>query len=277
LASGIFGGASIGDRLEALLKNGGKFSSRPSPARVIAGAAILLLFLIAGSRAPRWIAFAQNRPSFEAASVTSFIGSTRIPPTFQDLPDGELVVTAYPLQNLIAEAWGIPEERIEGRRDWMNSARFSITAQARGNPDKSETRRMLKTLLEDTFKVKVHTETRNLPVFVMTVAKSGLKLDSWSGGNGPAGILCMEKCRWDAYGIDSARVAGGLSFVMHALVIDETEITGRFDVKNWEWPNDKDTRVLPAEIEEQLGLTVTPATRPIDFLILDQVEDLNAN
>ncbi len=277
LASGIFGGAGIGDRVEALLKNGGEFSSRPSPARVIASAAILLLFLIGGSRAPRWIAFAQDRPSFETATVTSFIGSTRIPATFQDLPDGKLIVTGYPLQNLIAEAWGIPEARIEGRRDWMNSARFSITAQASGNPDKSRTRRMLKTLLEDKFKVKVHTETRELPVLVMTAAKGGLKLDPSSGGSGPAGILCMEKCRWDAYGIDSASVAGGLSFVMHALVIDETGITGRFDVKNWEWPNDKNTRVPPAEIEQRLGLTLTPATRPIDFLIFDEVEDLNAN
>ena len=278
LASGIFGGATIGDRIEALLKRGREFSSRPSPTRVIAGAAMLLLFLIAGSRAPRWITFAQSRPSFETATVTPFIGSTRIPPTFQDLPDGKLVVTGYPLQNLIAEAWGIPEERIEGRRDWMNSARFSITAQASGNPDKAETRRMLKTLLEDKFKVKVHTETRELPVFIMTVAKGGLKLYSWSGGNGPSGLVCMEKCRWEAYGIDSSKLAGLLSMMTRATVIDESGLTGRFDInRTWTQPARGDTGMVPTALEERLGLTLTPATRPIDFLILDEVEDLNAN
>ena len=90
LASGIFGGAGIGDRIEALLKHGGEFSSRPSWARIFAGGAILLLFLIAGSRAPRWITFAQCRLSFETASVTPFIGSTWIPPTFHDIPNGQI-------------------------------------------------------------------------------------------------------------------------------------------------------------------------------------------
>ena len=278
LASGIFGGASLGDRIEALLKRGREFSSAPSPARVIAGAVILVLFLIASSRAPKWIAFAQGRPSFETASVTSFIGSTRIPPTFQDLPDGELVVTAYPLQNLIAEAWGIPEERIEGRRDWMNSARYSVTAQASGNPDKSETRLMLKTLLEDKFRLQVHTETRYLPVFIMTVATGGLKLDPWSGGNGPTGLLCNGSCRWNAHGIDMAGMTDVLSLLMRGPVIDETGFTGRFDI-NWEWtpPGAPDARALAAAIEERFGLTVSAATRPLEFLILDEVEDLDAN
>ncbi len=236
---------------------------------------MLLLALIAGSRAPRWIAFAQSRPSFETASVTLFIGSTWIPATFQDLPDGKLVVTGYPLQNLIAEAWGIPEERIEGRRDWMNSARFSITAQASGNPDKTETRRMLKTLLEDKFKVKVHIETRELAVFVMTVAKGGLKLDPRTNGDGARGFVCLgETCRWDANGIAMPGFTDVLSFVVHAPVIDETGLSGqRFNIKNWE----QTRQTLPADIEQRLGLTLTPATRPIDFLILDEVEDLNAN
>jgi uncharacterized protein (TIGR03435 family) len=294
LASGIFGGASIGDRIEALLKHGGEFSSRPSPARVIAGAAILLLLLIAGSRAPRWITFAQGRPSFETAFVTPFVGSTRIPPTFQDLPDGQLVVTGYPLQNLIAEAWGIPEERIEGRRDWMNSARFSITAQASGNPDKGETRRMLKTLLEDKFKVKVHTETREVAVYIMTVAQGGLKLEPWNQGNcvvadlvvgspnspkycGTGAFICNERCRWNAKGIDMAGVVDILSTMMRAPLIDETGLKGRFDIgMEWSRQDPRDTRTLSAAMEERLGLTLTPATRPIDFLILDQVEDLDA-
>jgi uncharacterized protein (TIGR03435 family) len=277
LASGLFG-ANMGDRIEALLKRGRNFSSRPSFARVIAGVGFLVLLLIAASRIPGWIAFAQDRPFFETASVTTFIGSTRIPPTFRDLPEGKLAVTGYPLQNLIAEAWSIPEERIEGRRDWMNSARFSINAQASGNPDKAETRLMLRTLLGDKFKVKVHIETRELPVFVMTVAKSGLKLEPWSKGDGLRGFVCMgETCRWDAFGIPMPGVTDVLSLMMRAPVIDETGITGRFDIRNREFPQlGTDTHALSATIEERLGLTLTPATRPIDFLILDQVEDLNA-
>ena len=111
------------------------------------------------------------------------------------------------------------------------------------------------------------------------MAKGGLKLDQGIKDNGRSGLICGgETCRWDANRIEMPGVTDVLSFfVMHAPVIDETGFTGRFNI-HWEWtrPEPPDNRALEAAIEERLGLTLISAIRPIDFLILDQVEDLNA-
>src|SRR6266853_2169885 len=72
LAVGIFGRKSnLGDRIEMLLRRGRTFSPRVSSARVGVSAAALSGLVLAGSLAPRWIAFAQQqpRPSFEVASI----------------------------------------------------------------------------------------------------------------------------------------------------------------------------------------------------------------
>src|ERR1700731_4197760 len=71
LAVGIFGGTSLGYRIEMLLKRGREFSPRVSPLRLGTSVVVLLMFVVAASLAPRWIAFAQqpDRPSFDVASV----------------------------------------------------------------------------------------------------------------------------------------------------------------------------------------------------------------
>jgi uncharacterized protein (TIGR03435 family) len=302
LAVGLFGRTSLSDRIEMLLKRGREVSPRVSLIRMAATAAILLIFIIAGSSAPQWIALAQGRPSFGTASVKPFIGGSRIPATFHTLPGGSVSIGGYPLQNIIAEAYGIPEERIEGRREWMNLARFDIDAKAPGNPGKNEIKLMLQVLLENQFKLKVHLETRQLPGFVMTAAKDGLKLKPWKEGScvvadfysqpdpPPPGIenkkdcgaggflICNEGCRWKSEGMDMAQVADTLSMMMRGPVIDKTGFTGRFDV-DLEWTGDRVSQFgsFATAIAERLGLQLTPTTGPVEFLILDQVEEPHAN
>jgi beta-lactamase regulating signal transducer with metallopeptidase domain len=62
LASGIAdGGSHLGDRIALLLRRGREFSPRASALRVTACTAALLMLVLAGARAPSWIAFAQSR------------------------------------------------------------------------------------------------------------------------------------------------------------------------------------------------------------------------
>ena len=64
----------------------------------------------------------------------------------------------------------------------MASDRYTIAAKAEGNPPLSEMYGpMLQALLETRFHLKLHRETREGPVYALTVAKSGLKLK-------PAGV-----------------------------------------------------------------------------------------
>jgi uncharacterized protein (TIGR03435 family) len=73
--------------------------------------------------------------------------------------------------------------RIEGAPGWIESERYRINAKAEGPASLGMMREpMLQALLEDRFKVKVHHETRELPVYALTVAKNGLKVKRTAEG-----------------------------------------------------------------------------------------------
>ena len=63
---------------------------------------------------------------------------------------------------------------VEGGPSWVRSDRYTIEAAANGAPnDHMMQGPMLQTILEDRFKVKVHFETREVPVYHLTVAPGG--------------------------------------------------------------------------------------------------------
>jgi hypothetical protein len=110
LAVGILGGKSrIGDRIEILLRRGRTFSPRTSAGSVLASAVVLSGLMLAGSLAPRWIAFAQEqpRPSFEVASVKPGDSlDQRV--GIHLLPGGRFATTNATLKILVAFAYDVP-------------------------------------------------------------------------------------------------------------------------------------------------------------------------
>jgi uncharacterized protein (TIGR03435 family) len=56
---------------------------------------------------------------------------------------------------------------------WAMSERFDIQARAADNPAKDQMRMMMRSLLADRFKLAIHTETREVPVFALVLAKPG--------------------------------------------------------------------------------------------------------
>jgi uncharacterized protein (TIGR03435 family) len=56
---------------------------------------------------------------------------------------------------------------------WANDDRFDVEARAGGNPTKDQMRLMMQSLLQDRFKLMIHTETRQLPVFGFVLDKPG--------------------------------------------------------------------------------------------------------
>ena len=90
------------------------------------------------------------------------------------------VRTAYVLDGGFNPTLDIP---IEGGPAWLDSERYQIVAKADGTPgQETMLGPMLRALLEDRFKMKVHRETREVPVYALTVAKSGAKLQSAQEG-----------------------------------------------------------------------------------------------
>jgi len=77
--------------------------------------------------------------------------------------------------------WSVP---ISGGPAWVNSARYEIEAKAEGEPlPHMMEGPMMQALLEDRFRLKVHRETKEVPVYALTVAKGGFKLHPFKEGS----------------------------------------------------------------------------------------------
>jgi uncharacterized protein (TIGR03435 family) len=259
-------------------------------------------------------------PSFEVASVKeNRSGDLRSP--IRTEPGGRFTATNVLLKFLIAEAFMGPQpvhlsSRIVGGPDWINSTRFDIIAKAstefRSSPEgpPNELFLMLRSLLEDRFKVRTHRETRELPVYELVVARADGKLgpqlrQSTANCDGPppprqpnepppCGAM-RGPARVMAGGIPMRRFAEMLTAIMAVgtpasadgrLVIDKTGLSGRFAF-NLTWTPDQIPTVAPppgippvdpngpslvTALQEQLGLKLESAKGPVEVLVIDSVE-----
>lgn len=122
------------------------------------------------------------RPSFAVASIkphisgASFGGTTSVSP-------GTMKLDNRPLWHLIRMAYAVMDFQIAGAPQWVNSEGFDIVAKADGDVSAGRMLLLLRTLIEDRFQLKVHREVREGPVYDLTVAKSGIKLQKWKEGS----------------------------------------------------------------------------------------------
>ena len=261
---------------------------------------------------------AQPAPAtaFEVATVrenTSSETRRRI----EVLPSGQFNAINMTLREILSIAY--PSEggrfrhanQLIGGPGWLESARFDIIAKMDGahgvdtnkpgfaasaaDRDAVErVRLMLHHLLAERFKLRLHFETRQLPIYNLVIAKS-------TGELGPeikkATTDCMEE--WKRQGRPEARAlvcgsiqrARGAGMTGHAvemgpfvrdlydwtgrLVVDRTGLTGRFDFTLNFAPDgttDTDAPSIFTAVQEQLGLKLEPATGPVEVLVIDAAE-----
>ena len=81
-----------------------------------------------------------------------------------------------PVHLLIELAYNAKDFQIVGAPSWANSEGYDVTAKAEGNATFETMRPMLQSLLADRFKLRLHRETRDLPVYELVEAKGGLKI-----------------------------------------------------------------------------------------------------
>jgi uncharacterized protein (TIGR03435 family) len=142
----------------------------------------------AQSPVPQWQIDAGGKMAFDVASVKQNLAdgsaspphaNVQLDPTEKYTPTGGLFsVGNMPLTTCIAFAYKLTPYQLQVLRaklpGWAASGRYDIEARAaQPNPTKDQMRLMLQSLLADRFKVQVHMETRQIPVFVMTLAKVG--------------------------------------------------------------------------------------------------------
>jgi len=96
----------------------------------------------------------------------------------------QFVARNHALKTLVAAAYNLNPRMISGGPEWIDSERYDIDAKAE-RIAKSEMMQgpMLQALLEDRFKLKIHHGTREIPVYNLTVAKDGSKLQPFKEGS----------------------------------------------------------------------------------------------
>jgi uncharacterized protein (TIGR03435 family) len=264
LAVGIFGSKSrIGERVEMLLLRGRTFSPRASAGGVAASTVALGALMLAGSLAPRWIAFAQQQPrlAFEVASVKPNASQDFRSSGFQFSPAGRFTVTNTPVVMIVAVAYNVPfqSSRLKGAPGWLRMDKYDIEATAGkdaiGLPPKvreEKMRLMLQALLADRFKLAIHRETKVMPVYGIIRAKNGPKLekskiaekDCPDGPIGPfappGSVYCHSFAGGQGRGlhgqaVDISDLALAVTNFTDRPVVDKTGIKGLFHIETTPW------------------------------------------
>jgi uncharacterized protein (TIGR03435 family) len=171
-----------------------------------------------------------------------------------------------PLRMLIISAFGLQPQQLAGGPDWIDSARYDITAQASGEFAVTEPgtvgplNLMMQRMLTDRFQLAVRTEKRELPIYTLTLARSDRRLgprirtaaidcqaamnnlmkQAQGGGAPPAppqrpdggpgcGMRMGPGSQLTAGGTSMAALARLLAVPVGRLVLDRTGLDGGFD------------------------------------------------
>jgi len=261
---------------------------------------------------------ATDKITFEVASIKQNKSSDRGQGA-RILPGGRIDVTNMPLRQLIRMAYGSENIQTAGQLvggpNWIGVDRFDIVAKAEGDPGLDEQGRptrliaMLKALLDERFKVRVHTEMRESQTYALVMANKDGKLgpeihESNANCYGPTtppppsgqppdparmcGIRGTPSVT--ALGVTMAQMAQLYAQypVVGRPVMDRTGLTGRYD---WHLefvpaflngPNPDSPPVanpaadsgpnLFTAIQEQLGLKLQAEKAQVEYLVIDQAE-----
>jgi uncharacterized protein (TIGR03435 family) len=204
---------------------------------------------------------ASQAQEFEVASVKRNASGNNFVQLGGD-PGGRFTATNVPLKLLIRQAYQLQDSQVVGGPNWINTDRFDIIAKAPGQlqlpapggpPGPFQV--MLRALLADRFKLAVHTESREVPIYSLSLARRDAKTGSQlrpaavdcvamfaargRGGPPPAPPQPGERppCgmrlgpgNLSGGGVTMAQLSTTLSQFVQRVVVDRTGLTGNFDI-----------------------------------------------
>jgi uncharacterized protein (TIGR03435 family) len=258
-------------------------------------------------------------PTLEYEVATIKPNDSAIPPAALSADDG-ITMRNIPFNILLGIAFGVSNDRIIGGPEWL-SDRYDINAKMepevadalkKMNPlDRRNARQhMLQVLLTDRFKIAFHRDTKELPVYLLVVAKGGPKLPEGkpadaspegAGGTGTmqfgaGGLMTFKSMPLSALTLILSQQVG-------RAVIDKTGLNGRYDF-TWQFnqtagpvggrggfqspaggpPSGANLAAPDAEppsiftvLQEELGLKLDSGKGPVEVIVLDHIEKPSDN
>ncbi len=207
------------------------------------------------------------------------------------------------------------DKKVRGGPAWLHSqhTKFAVEGTAAGASDRYVlVGSMLRSLLEERFKLKVHRDTEDVPMFAMTVGKGGLKIKPMQPGDcvpydgsqqvdlnatrPSCGSLTMgsngPNVVWKFNKFELRSLANRLSGALEAYVIDRTGVTDEFMLRLEFHPDENTPGIhwaardgdaggpeaasIFTALDQQVGVKLEKTKGPRGFLVIDHVEPLAA-
>lgn len=283
------------------------------PRRSLVVALLVLGYTVPRAQAP------STGPVFEVASVKRNVsgapgGKIQIPPfggtvTYINVPLRVLIRDAYQL-DAYAEQYKFDPGRyvsIVGNPGALatNLPKFDVQGKPPDNTQPDDRRAMMRALLADRFKLRVHRETRQMPVYALTVVRpgrlgpklapsrfdcqpyvaqrnAGRAIEEPVDANGVGWCNPLNENGPMVAGVMVARRAGPVSVLAQRLqpyvdrpIVDATGLSGHYewDLRYAARPDaPADFPTLFTALQEQLGLKLEPRQAPVEVLVVDHVE-----
>jgi uncharacterized protein (TIGR03435 family) len=217
--------------------------------------------------------------------------------------------TQTSLRDLIRIAWAVRDYQIEAP-SWLASARFDVSAKLPEACTQRQVPEMLRALLTDRFALKVHSASKDLPVYALVVRSGGLKIKEsrqeqldgapanapeqvkLAGGGGRGGIIDYGGGSYFALPHVLASLLGRLT---DRPVIDQSGLSGRYDFNLEFTEDDYDVMMIraamsmgeaqsPKDLQQlatggdplprairTLGLDLKPGKGRVEVLIVDEI------
>jgi uncharacterized protein (TIGR03435 family) len=235
-------------------------------------------------------------PAFEVVSIKPSTADPRFR-FIRTPPSGLVTGTNVTVAMLIRFAYGLPDHRIVGAPAWAFASAFDVTARGPAEAPIETTKAMFRALLADRFGAIVRPETREMEMDVLLRSgrESGPELRAASRPCGVAAVASgADGCgirigfgRIAGRDVSMADLASGLESATQRHVVDDTGLTGRYDLSVTYTPDavvlnpsvraefpaiDPDGPSLGTALREQLGLRLQPRRGPVEVLVVERVQ-----
>jgi len=248
-----------------------------------------------------------NGPLFDVVSIKAVratdIRSSR---SIGEQPGGRFVLSGMAIAPVIRAAYPADISELIGAPDWVRNEIYDLTAQAGREVSKEQMEAMLRAMLADRFKLAVHYETQERPVYALVLARAdgrlgpdirpssldcdaiqaarraGSKEPPPATSNGAPACGTSMRAEQGMTVLIGARplsvLASSLGSLTGRVVIDKTGLKGNYDLtlRYVDRPSPDAPPGTPPEVftalPEQLGLKLEADRAPLKILAIDHIE-----
>jgi uncharacterized protein (TIGR03435 family) len=239
----------------------------------------------------------QQRAEFEVASVKP--SGPRGMIGWLVYPGGRVVIGHSTLQMLIEYSFDVQPFQVSGGPAWMRDYQYRYEIEARSPstsksskaspstpkaPLNEEQREMLQALLIDRFQLQFHRETRQGPVYHLTLAKGALKLKEVKDKGEFEWVGSLQGAAINGDGLAGKNIsmpvlAQRLSWYLKKPVFDQTGLKGFFDFRVDYATDEAQPDVISCIVTslQGIGLKLKPSQGPAETIVVDHAEKPSAN